>query len=70
MVETAARTVREFPDLILLIATVISIIEWLLQDPRETALPYEAIVIMAIVILNATLGFYPKVAGRKVQCEP
>ena len=33
-------------------------VEWLLQDPRETALPYEAIVILLIVILNAMLGFF------------
>ena len=31
--------------IILLVAIVISVIEWLLQDPRESALPYEAIVI-------------------------
>ena len=43
--------------IILLVAVVVSMVEWLLQDPRETALPYEAIVIMAIVILNAVLGF-------------
>jgi Ca2+-transporting ATPase len=43
--------------IILLVATVISGVEWLLQEPRETALPYEAIVILAIVILNALLGF-------------
>jgi Ca2+-transporting ATPase len=43
--------------IILLIATLISAVEWLLADPRETALPYEAIVIMAIVMLNALLGF-------------
>ena len=47
-----------FLVIILLVATVISMIEWLLQDPRETALPYEAIVILAIVILNALLGFF------------
>ncbi len=43
--------------IILLVATAISAAEWLLQEPRETALPYEAIVIMAIVVLNALLGF-------------
>jgi Ca2+-transporting ATPase len=48
---------QSFLVIILLVATVISMAEWLLQDPRETALPYEAIVIMAIVILNALLGF-------------
>jgi len=48
---------QNFLVIILLVATVISMVEWLLQDPRETALPYEAIVIMAIVVLNALLGF-------------
>jgi Ca2+-transporting ATPase len=48
---------ENFLVIILLAATVISVVEWLLQDPRETALPYEAIVILAIVILNALLGF-------------
>jgi P-type Ca2+ transporter type 2C len=54
------RLLEQFENLlviILLVATVISGIEWLMQDPRETALPYEAIVIMAIVVLNAALGF-------------
>jgi Ca2+-transporting ATPase len=46
-----------FLVIILLIATVISGVEWLLQDPRESALPYEAIVILAIVFLNALLGY-------------
>ncbi|MGH6784471.1 MAG: HAD-IC family P-type ATPase, partial [Sphingomicrobium sp.] len=49
---------QNFLVIILLVATVISMIEWLLQDPRETALPYEAIVILAIVVLNALLGFF------------
>lgn len=49
---------QNFLVIILLVATVISIAEWLLQDPRESALPYEAIVIMAIVALNAVLGFF------------
>jgi P-type Ca2+ transporter type 2C len=49
---------ENFLVIILLVATVISMVEWLLQDPRETALPYEAIVILAIVILNALLGFF------------
>src|SRR5262245_63380811 len=35
--------------IILLVAVAISLVEWLLHEPRETALPYEAIVIMAIV---------------------
>jgi len=40
-----------------------SVVEWLLQEPRETALPYEAIVILAIVMLNALLRFVQKTRG-------
>ena len=57
---------QNFLVIILLVATVISMVEWLLQDPRETALPYEAIVILAIVVLNALLGFIQEVAGREI----
>ena len=53
--------------IILLVAIVISVIEWLLQDPRETALPYEAIVILAIVVLNAMLGFFQESRAEKVR---
>jgi Ca2+-transporting ATPase len=49
---------RNFLVIILLVATVISMVEWLLQEPRETALPYEAIVILAIVVFNAMLGYF------------
>ena len=56
---------QNFLVIILLVAIVISMVEWLLQDPRETALPYEAIVIMAIVILNAMLGFIQEVRAEK-----
>jgi Ca2+-transporting ATPase len=49
---------ENFLVIILLVAIVISAVEWLLQDPRESALPYEAIVILAIVVLNALLGFF------------
>ena len=49
---------QNFLVIILLVATVISMAEWLLQDPRETALPYEAIVILLIVVLNALLGYF------------
>ena len=51
--------------IILLVAIVISVIEWLLQDPRESALPYEAIVITAIVVLNAILGFVQEARAEK-----
>jgi Ca2+-transporting ATPase len=56
---------ENFLVIILLVAVVISMIEWLLQDPRETALPYEAIVIMAIVVLNAMLGFIQESRAEK-----
>ncbi len=51
---------QNFLVIILLVATVISVAEWLLQDPRKSALPYEAIVILLIVVLNALLGFFQK----------
>jgi P-type Ca2+ transporter type 2C len=54
------RLLEQFQDtlvIILLVATLISFVEWWLQSPRETALPYEGIVILTIVILNALLGF-------------
>jgi P-type Ca2+ transporter type 2C len=56
---------ENFLVIILLIAVVISVIEWLLQDPRESALPYEAIVILLIVILNAMLGFIQEARAEK-----
>ena len=56
---------QNFLVIILLVATVISVVEWLLQDPRESALPYEAIVILAIVILNALLGFVQEARAEK-----
>jgi len=54
-----------FLVIILLVAVVISIIEWVLQNPRETALPYEAMVILLIVILNAMLGFIQESRAEK-----
>ena len=56
---------KNFLIIILLVAVIISIFEWLLQDPRETALPYEAIVILAIVALNAILGFVQEARAEK-----
>ena len=41
--------------ILLLIATVISAIAWALE--RDTAWPYEAIAILAVVILNALMGY-------------
>jgi Ca2+-transporting ATPase len=60
-----AEQFQSFLVIVLLIATVISVIEWALQDPRESALPYEAIVILAIVILNAALGYVQEARAEK-----
>jgi Ca2+-transporting ATPase len=51
--------------IILLVATAIAMVEWLLQDPPETALPFDAIVIFAIVVLNAILGFSQEARAEK-----
>ena len=51
--------------IILLVAIVISMVEWLLQNPRQSALPYEAIIILAIVVLNAMLGFIQESRAEK-----
>jgi Ca2+-transporting ATPase len=51
--------------IILLVAIAISVVEWLLQDPRESALPYEAIVIAVIVVLNALLGFFQEARAER-----
>jgi P-type Ca2+ transporter type 2C len=56
---------ENFLVIILLFAIVISVIEWVLQDPRESALPYEAIVITLIVVLNAILGFVQESRAEK-----
>ena len=61
---------QNFLVIILLVATVISGIEWLLQDPRESALPYEAIVILAIVVLNAHARIFPGGAGGALGSRP
>ena len=41
--------------ILLLIATVISALLWLIE--RESELPYEAIAIFAVVLLNAIMGY-------------
>jgi P-type Ca2+ transporter type 2C len=52
------RFLAQFQDvltILLLAATVVSFVAWLFE--RETPVPYEAIVILAIVVLNGILGF-------------
>ena len=56
---------ENFLVIILLVAIVISVIEWVLQDPRESALPYEAIVITMIVVLNALLGYFQEARAER-----
>jgi len=46
---------RDVLVILLLIATVISTVIWILE--RDTALPYEAMAILAVVILNALVGY-------------
>jgi P-type Ca2+ transporter type 2C len=41
--------------ILLLVATAISAVLWLIE--RDSALPYEAMVILAVVILNAVMGY-------------
>jgi Ca2+-transporting ATPase len=52
------RFVAQFQDvlvILLLIATAISVVLWVAE--RDTSLPYEAIAIFAVVLLNATMGY-------------
>ena len=52
------RFLTQFHDVLvvlLLVATGISVALWVFQ--RDAALPYEAIAIFAVVLLNATMGF-------------
>ncbi len=47
---------KEVLVILLLIATAVSAALWLIE--RETALPYEAIAIFAVVLLNAIMGYF------------
>jgi P-type Ca2+ transporter type 2C len=52
------RFLAQFGDvlvILLLIAAVISTVVWLVE--RDSALPYEAIAILAVVLLNAIMGY-------------
>jgi P-type Ca2+ transporter type 2C len=60
------RFAAQFKDtlvLLLVAASVISTAVWVVE--RETGLPYEAMVIVAIVLLNATLGFVQEGRAKK-----
>lgn len=62
---TWRRFLHQFRDtlvLLLLVATIISTLLWVLE--RETALPYEALAILVVVILNAILGFVQETRAR------
>ncbi|HNX96040.1 MAG TPA: cation-translocating P-type ATPase [Candidatus Aminicenantes bacterium] len=53
------RFLAQFEDVLivlLLVATAISTLLWIME--HETALPYEALAILAVVLLNATMGFF------------
>ncbi|MEO8563866.1 MAG: cation-translocating P-type ATPase [bacterium] len=53
------RVLAQFEDLLvilLLVATAISLGLWLVE--RESSLPYEAMTILAVVLLNAAMGYF------------
>src|SRR5688572_27370382 len=55
---TWKKILAQFKDvlvILLLVATAISVGLWLVE--REAALPYEAIAILAVVLLNAVMGY-------------
>lgn len=55
------RIIAQFSDplvILLLVATAISAVLWVYE--RDTALPYEAIAIFAVVLLNAVMGYAQK----------
>jgi Ca2+-transporting ATPase len=49
--------------ILLIIATLISAVLWLYE--RDTALPYEAIAIFAVVLLNAVMGYVQQARAEK-----
>ena len=56
----------QFTDILVLLliaAALVSALLWLLD--RDTALPYEAIAIAAIVILNAVMGYVQRARAEK-----
>ena len=60
------RFLAQFQDvlvILLLVATVISAGLWFYE--RDTALPYEALAILAVVLLNATMGYLQESRAEK-----
>jgi Ca2+-transporting ATPase len=52
------RFLAQFQDplvILLLVATAVSFVAWLVE--RESAVPYEAVVIVSVVLLNAVMGY-------------
>ena len=64
--ESSSRSSRTSLVILLLIATAISAALWLYE--RDSALPYEAIAISAVVLLNAVHGLRPAGASRIRDC--
>jgi Ca2+-transporting ATPase len=54
---------RSLLVIILLAAATLAFVIWLFQ--KETAFPYDTIVIMAIVLANAGLGFYQEYSAEQ-----
>ena len=71
-IPTWRRILAQFQDvlvILLLVATAISTVLWVYE--REEALPYEAIAILAVVLLNAAMGYIQEAraeAGRQRRC--
>jgi len=49
--------------ILLIVATIVSFVAWIIE--RESAVPYEALTILAIVILNAVLGYVQENRAEK-----
>ena len=59
---------RDVLVVLLLIATAISAALWLYE--RDAALPYEAIAIFAVVLLNAVMGFVQEARAERAVAAP
>ena len=64
------RLLAQFQDvlvILLLVATVISTALWIYE--RDAALPYEALAILAVVLLNATMGYLQETRAEAAVAE-